>query len=209
VYRAQSNASYPPTNVNAANLGGVIWYLEHEVIEPGFVRWNVSRVLRYKVQTKAPQRLFDAGMNFGVRFAMDSTKCTGPGNCDYQFRHFGYFVGCNYLGDFPYPLFDTHFWGAVWWTFPKEGACAGPPTGAADCTYSYEPAGEATLEEIQAAVEKRGISDGWATTDDVGINEAKAAALQSVFESKYPDSPQLPEPPCDFNFTAFYPDGPV
>eukprot|EP00972_Heterocapsa_arctica_P026218 3860168-Heterocapsa_arctica.AAC.1 len=31
-YRAQSDVVYEPTNVNMANLAGVMWYMQHEVV---------------------------------------------------------------------------------------------------------------------------------------------------------------------------------
>ena len=35
----------------------------------------------HEVQTKTTQRMAELGMNFGVRYAYDSQKCTGPGDC--------------------------------------------------------------------------------------------------------------------------------
>jgi hypothetical protein len=117
VYRAQNDQSYPPLNANAAPLGGVLWYLQNEVVnrcdsgrgngEFGFRRFKISRILRYKVTTKAPEPLFKKGMNFGTRVAFDSGKNTGSWepwkDMNRNFDIYGYNVGCNVLGKGPYP----------------------------------------------------------------------------------------------------------
>ena len=33
--------------------------------------------LKLRIQTRAPQPLYDLGMNFGVRFSYDAAQCTG------------------------------------------------------------------------------------------------------------------------------------
>lgn len=208
MYRAQSDANYPPKNVNTANLAGVMWYLTHEVMIKTPPKFGITRVLRYKVQTKAPQRLIDAGMNFGVRYAYDSQECTGPGNCAKQYEHWGNFVGCNNLGDFPYPKFNTHFPGGIWYSLPGSGECSGPPTGDFGCTYSYEAAGNVTLAEIAASAMKNGPASVFAESSSDAVNAAKVSLLESLFESKYPGQPAtMDSPPCDFNYQKFYPNG--
>mmetsp|Transcript_93729 Transcript_93729/g.242179 ORF Transcript_93729/g.242179 Transcript_93729/m.242179 type:complete len:391 (+) Transcript_93729:73-1245(+) len=213
MYRSQNDDDYPPKNVNTANAAGVMWYLIHEVMVAQPPKFKISRVLRYKVQSKAPQRLRDAEMNFGVRYAYDSQECTGPGLCAPQYTKWGYFVGCNYLGDFPYPKFVTHFPSGIWYSLPGDGECEGAPTGSFGCTYSYEAAGEATLDEITAAANASRIHDIWDLeaanqTGSDKANLAKVDVMHSVFKKKYPDVPaELPNPPCDFNFGKFYPQG--
>lgn len=59
-------------------------------------------------------------MNFGIRVAFDSGKCTGP-DCDMDWQDYGYNVGCNNLGEWPFPTYDTHFDGGIWYSLP--GAC--------------------------------------------------------------------------------------
>ena len=124
-------------------------------------KFNISRIIRYKwlgttckglepwwrITTKAPQPLYDLGMNFGARFAYDEAQCDGPWNCELNYNRFGrllslravykklknieynilyylirYFVGCNNLGMFPFPLYDTHYLGAKWFALP--GPCS-------------------------------------------------------------------------------------
>mmetsp|Transcript_53709 Transcript_53709/g.174674 ORF Transcript_53709/g.174674 Transcript_53709/m.174674 type:complete len:288 (-) Transcript_53709:299-1162(-) len=156
---AQGSASYPPKDVNAANLAGVMWYLQHEVMITDPPKFGITRILRYKVQMRAPAGLLKKGMNFGVRYAYDSQKCTGPGKCDDMYDKYGYFVGCNkFESMYPYPSTAMHFAGGIWYSFPTQGACDASPTGAADCTYSYSwPPEDISLAELRAA---RNIASG-------------------------------------------------
>jgi len=202
IYRAQGSSNYPPKNVNAANLAGAMWYLQHEVVITSPPKFGISRILRYKVQTKAPSRLLDAGMNFGVRYAYDSQKCTGPGDCDTMYKKYGFFVGCNnFASMYPYPNMETHYAGGVWYSFPGEGACEGEPTGASDCTYSYvSPPDEISLEELEG-----GDSTAfWAELEDEQANARKVQAAADLFKTKNGNSDDLPEPRCDFSFSNFW-----
>ncbi|CAK8997598.1 Uncharacterized protein SCF082_LOCUS5265 [Durusdinium trenchii] len=169
VYRAMSDSSYPLENVNAANAAGVMWYLHNEVIIFTPRKFGITRIVRFKVQYKAPQPLFQKGMDFGVRYAFDSGKCTGPGDCASDFDKYGYFVGCNLVYQFPTTQFaDAKYYGKpAWYSFPGPcysksykahtdacvaaepgGACPGEPDGKGDCTYHYEPAGQVTVDEV-------------------------------------------------------------
>merc|ERR1719203_414667 len=96
---------YPFENVNAGNLPGIMWYLHNEVVGQTPRKFHISRIARYKVQTRATQPLADAGMDFGVRYAFDKGQCTGPFSCDRQWQKFGFFVGCNNLPGWPFPQF--------------------------------------------------------------------------------------------------------
>jgi hypothetical protein len=169
VYRAMSDDSFPPENVNAANAAGVMWYLHNEVVVYTPRKFKITRIVRFKVQYKAPQPLYKKGMSFGVRYAFDSGKCTGPGDCSSDFDRYGYFVGCNYVHQYPTAQFTdaVYYPNATWYSFPGPcndkdykshtktcvrsnpgGACSGTPTGQGDCTYTYEPAGEIRVDEM-------------------------------------------------------------
>ncbi|CAJ1438141.1 unnamed protein product [Effrenium voratum] len=169
VYRAMSDSSYPLENVNAANAAGVMWYLHNEVIIWTPRKFGITRIVRFKVQYKAPEPLHEKGMNFGVRYAFDSGKCTGPGDCSSDYGKYGYFVGCNLVYNFPTNQFkDAKYYGdPTWYAFPGPcytntyrnhddmcvqskpgGACPGSPSGRGDCTYQYEPAGEVSVDEV-------------------------------------------------------------
>lgn len=254
MYRAQGVTSYPPENVNMASLAGVMWYLHNEIVgraDWGYRRkFDITRILRYKVQTRAPQTLFEAGMNFGVRFAFDSGQCTGPFSCDEAWQNYGYFVGCNRFGNFtsfPFPNFPVAYQG-VWYSLPGKcpqmkymdkskagskgedclenqpgGFCQGEPTGAADCTYNFEAAGEISLDELEGITDYNAfiaagnkeydrITDhGTGMTFWNSINDQKLAAWRvdqatKLFEKHYPGS-SLPDnnwEKCDFNYNAFY-----
>eukprot|EP00439_Symbiodinium_sp_Y106_P013305 s3125_g1.t3 len=167
VYRAQGATTYPPENVNVADLAGVMWYLHNEIVgraDWGYKRkFNITRIIRYKMQTKATQPLIDRGMNFGVRFAFDSGQCTGPFSCDEAWQNYGYFVGCNKLQQgFPFPDFKVAYDG-TWYSLPgkcpqmqyfektnsskgsrgldclshQPGGFCEEPSGTADCTYNF------------------------------------------------------------------------
>jgi len=121
MYRAQSDVAYPPLNANTASLGGVLWYLQNEVVnrcdsgrgrgEKGYRRFKISRILRYKVQTRATAPMHKQGMNFGSRVAFDFGKNTGAfypwDDMKKNYEVYGYNVGCSKLGDngatSPYP----------------------------------------------------------------------------------------------------------
>lgn len=205
VYRAQGDASYPPKNVNAANLEGVMWYLQHEVVTQTPPKFGIKRILRYKVTTKAPERLFKAGMNFGVRYAYDSQKCTGPGDCAPLYEKYGYFVGCNnFASMYPYPNEKTAYPGGIWYSFPGEGACDGTASGADDCTYSYSwPPEEISLDELAAGASGDSASF-WAKPGDEAANAKKVEVAADLFQKKYPRSEDLPTPRCDFDFNSFW-----
>mmetsp|Transcript_143536 Transcript_143536/g.202958 ORF Transcript_143536/g.202958 Transcript_143536/m.202958 type:complete len:575 (-) Transcript_143536:50-1774(-) len=188
VYRAQGATTYPPENVNVADLAGVMWYLHNEIVgraDWGYKRkFNITRIIRYKMQTKATQPLIDRGMNFGVRFAFDSGQCTGPFSCDEAWQNYGYFVGCNKLQQgFPFPDFKVAYDG-TWYSLPgkcpqmqyfektnsskgsrgldclshQPGGFCEEPSGTADCTYNFENAGEIDLDELEQI---SGDYNGW------------------------------------------------
>lgn len=169
IYRATSGKKFPMENVNAANAEGVMWYLHNEIVRYVPRRFAIDRIIRFKVQYRAPTPLHDKGMNFGVRYAFDSGKCTGPGDCSKELGKYGNFVGCNLVYQYPTPQFeDGKYYGSpAWYSFPGDcsskdymhqdnmcktyqpgGACKGTPTGAGDCTYSYEPAGFVMLDDV-------------------------------------------------------------
>jgi len=182
-------------------MAGILWYLQHDIVTPTGPRYNMKGLARYKVQVRAPQKLFNKGMNFGIRFGYHSGECKGPGLCDQYYQEYGDFVGCNQLGHFPYPNFETYFSNGAWYSFPQGGICTGTPTGADDCTFSYEGSGFATIDEIQG-------SEGyefWKDPKDQAANDAKTLKAQEVFERKYPSMPgAIPSPTCDFNQDVFY-----
>mmetsp|Transcript_3813 Transcript_3813/g.10852 ORF Transcript_3813/g.10852 Transcript_3813/m.10852 type:complete len:366 (+) Transcript_3813:43-1140(+) len=176
MYRAQGDRDYPFENVNAADLPGVMWYLHNEVI-PGTPRkYNVTRILRYKVTTMPTREQFEqAHTQFAAFVAFDNGKCTVPG-CDATMRERGYNIGCQLLNP-EESLYMSPFQTkgrcrpgkdcpGIWYSVPgpcpsqeymhKDDACkAASPggacpsvTGSRTCTYHYEKAGEVRLDEL-------------------------------------------------------------
>jgi len=222
MYRAQGHSSYPPLNVNTGNLAGIMWYIQNEVVSGAYGSGNkfgIERVRRFKVSMKATQPLINAGMNFGVRVAFDFGNCTGP-SCIYDWKHYGYNIGCNNLGSFPFPKYETYYPGAVWYSLPgpcpqmpyysqtprceqlQPGGKCGSPTGSGDCTWSYEDEGEQIwLGDVYGA-SNMSMQQFWNNSNSTTANEFKIKIVRDLFEKKY--GAELPNPPCDFNFQEFY-----
>mmetsp|Transcript_38089 Transcript_38089/g.115140 ORF Transcript_38089/g.115140 Transcript_38089/m.115140 type:complete len:431 (-) Transcript_38089:68-1360(-) len=254
LYRVQGSANYPIQNVNAGTLGGIMWYLHNEIVSCVYKdcsqvrRFGISRITRWKFQTRATEPLYKSGMNFGIRYAFDSGQCTGPWVCDDQFEKYGYFVGCNNLSSgFPFPTWQVYYSGA-WFSLPGScpqktyseqsldckadqpgGRCYGDvePTGTFNCTYSYTPAGEVSIDELEGIEDYKEFMDDGGEEYDAeldagvnmtfwdGINDTKANAervrlADALFKQKYPNDPsdaELPAPMCDFDRAKFFPDG--
>eukprot|EP00927_Polykrikos_kofoidii_P053516 TRINITY_DN48128_c0_g1_i1.p1 TRINITY_DN48128_c0_g1~~TRINITY_DN48128_c0_g1_i1.p1 ORF type:complete len:548 (+),score=64.95 TRINITY_DN48128_c0_g1_i1:51-1646(+) len=179
VYRAQTNETFMPAlaNVNAASLGAVLWYLHNEVVHNCprrgsiYSKYDITRILRYRVTHKATQPLFDRGMNYGPFCAFDYAACRGPGNRHGEdWARYGYNIGCERVGDWPHEQFGSAkaYPNAIWYSLPgpcpnedlphKNRACIAQepgglsedsdPTGAGNSTFTFESAGEVHLDEL-------------------------------------------------------------
>lgn len=136
--------NYPLVNVNAASIGGVLWYLHHEIIFTcdgaggilgsrvggsgiiGQRKFGITRIKRIKVQMKATQPLLERGMNFSVLCSYDAGRCSGPfreSGPTPEFRQFGYTVGCARVGDWPHENWPSgkKYPNAIWYSLP--GPC--------------------------------------------------------------------------------------
>jgi hypothetical protein len=238
MFRAASEESvggYPFGNINAANMDGVMWYLMNEVVTmytngtrcPR--KFNITQIKRYKVQTKATRELFAEGMNFGVRFSYDQGKCMGrcfadnkcssTGDCTQHFKKYGFFPGCNNFWDkYPFPNKDTAAPGGIWFSLPLEGLCDWP-TGAHNCTWSYEDAGEIRLEALEATTPwgdpaqvnccNGKCSGFWDELFDIGRTSWRTQQALDMFALKYPDLPRdLNHVACDFAWQKWYNEDP-
>eukprot|EP00435_Cladocopium_sp_Y103_P060538 s322_g22.t1 len=131
-------------NADLTTAGAAMFYLHNEIVWHAKSRSGTNfadpktRIVRYKVMTKATQPLFDLGMNFGVMNEFDITECTGPfdpwrtrgrvmGECE-NFKRFGYTVGCeNWVegspANFPHQKWNTlnKYPEASWFSLP--GPC--------------------------------------------------------------------------------------
>jgi len=244
MYRAVSlsGARYRSTNVNAGTLGGILWYLHNEVVWKTPRKFDMALIKRLKVSMKATQPLLKKGMTFGVRYAFDRGQCTGPYSCDKAFNEFGYFVGCNKLGNFPFPTYPVYYPDAIWYSLPgpcpsktymdenascdeaEPGGFCESPTGAGNCTYTYEEAGNISIDELEGIddyssfTHQGGVEYNKSSNEGVGIsfwdginntekNEVRLAKARALFARKYPDMPtddELPAPDCDFSYSKFF-----
>jgi len=175
MYRAQSDANYPMENVNMADLPGVMWYLHNEVVVSTPRKYNVTRILRFKVTVRNTEEIYTATKRqFGNYVAFDKGMCTVP-HCDHIWEKYGFVVGCqplnvsmqNYV-----PFSDVGCDSKIcqsgsWYSLPghcpsahvqnKSGACRTVMPGGAcrtgaqwglECTYITEPAGEIRLDDL-------------------------------------------------------------
>jgi len=225
MYRAQDDKSYPMENVNTGNLAGIMWYLQNEIMSGKWGstdRFGIDRIRRIKVQTRATQPLIDKSMNFGLRVAFDAGQCTNKA-CGYDWWLYGFNVGCNNLGQYPFPMFETFYDGAIWYSLPGEcpsaehsqhssacrarepgGRCSGVPTGQGNCTYSYEAAGAILLADLYGNETKEHF---WAAPSDRAANSRRVSAARRLFDAQHPDmqvEAEMPAPPCDFNREDFF-----
>ncbi|CAK0790733.1 unnamed protein product [Prorocentrum cordatum] len=218
MYRSQGNVDYPWRSVNTGNLAGVLWYLHNEVVTSTPRKFGIQRIVRMKVQTTSTKALSERGLNFGVRFAYDSGNCTGAGpingysSCRGFYARLGHFVGCNYLGDYPFPMaskgFPSYYDRGIWYSLPKAGNCDGVPTGEDNCTYSTEEAGSVDIDDLYGmgsnfsawyndpnsreyvAELDTGIgSDFWKGKTDMEANNKRVKRAFELFDEKYPDMP--------------------
>merc|ERR1719343_1834839 len=123
--------------------------------------------------------------------------------------------------------YPVHYGGAKWYSLPGEGVCACSsciPTGADDCTYTSEWAGDISVSELEGIYdyeeftssgnleysqgEDKGRGNGfWDEKFDDDKCQQRIQAANALFRSKYPDAPddyELPGPDCDFHCTRFY-----
>jgi len=189
-------------------------------------RFNISRIYRLKIKTRATQEMAGLNMSFGARFAYDQgmcqgrcfpgNMCTGAGDCMTQFDKYGFVPGCNdFRADYPFPVDANSAPSGVWYSLPLGGRCSGDPTGAKDCTWSYEDAGHVTLESLEEfspgsdnCCEGR-CSDFWRGQWDPAVMSWRVDAALWMFNSKYPASTRpLRAPACDFDRDKWYAEDP-
>jgi hypothetical protein len=236
MYRAQGNGDYPWHSVNTGNLAGVMWYLHNEVVVETPRKYGIERIIRMKFQTTSTRALSEMGLNFGVRFAYDTGMCTGAGpingyaSCRDIYARLGHFIGCNYLGDYPFPMaskgFPSFYEDGMWYSLPKEGACISAPHGGDNCTFFYEDAGSVDIgdlygmdygywdwynnpdsKEFDKDTDAGVGCDFWNGIQDVEANKKRVQRALDLFSEKYPDMPSeghYPDPVCDFNCKRFY-----
>jgi hypothetical protein len=193
MYRAQSEATYPLENINAADLAGVLGYLHTEVGGAQPRKYAVDRIKRYKVTVKNTWEFWNVHKRqFSAFVAYDAARCTTP-ICKDIYNQYGFIVGCQTqdLTVASYLSSSQTSWNCekgadecnapVWYSLPgpcpsmgmdnghiaadkvsldvsayksddcvkrMPGGHCDKATGAPDCTYSYEEAGEIFLDEL-------------------------------------------------------------
>jgi len=224
LYRAQSDQDYPMENVNAGDLPGVLWYLQHEVVTQCPRKYDISRVLRVNFTAK-----LNAAGRFGPFVAFDSGKCTVP-NCDRIWKRRGYRVGCQRAKG--YGSVPGHWYslpGACPSQHPHEKtlACAQAQPGGAcqsledlhgdgPCTFYTEAAGEVDLNHATgihnytAFCAAGNVEWSWTTDRGRGMgfwdgshndrwNDLRLQRFQELFRAAYPDMPEsFGEPSCAY-----------
>mmetsp|Transcript_65363 Transcript_65363/g.158176 ORF Transcript_65363/g.158176 Transcript_65363/m.158176 type:complete len:218 (-) Transcript_65363:50-703(-) len=216
MYRAPDDDNYYLENVNTASLAGVMWYLEKEVVRGYCPRhYGITRILRLRVTLRQHP---GSGRRFARFVAFDKGKCTTPG-CVADFEAHGYAVGCQRQIGTPYSP------NPVWYSLPgacpsvdyraKTPACraalpggrCAKPTGEKNCTWSLEDAGEISIAELEgipdykafcAAGGNEYLVSFWDGRGSAPFNEARMKKAESLFRSRYPGMPDLPDPPCDW-----------
>ena len=126
MYRAQSDHNYPMSNVDMADLAGVLYYLHHEIVKtnatPGVRMNGITRILRWLVTVRPSEQVSGQNLQFMPFVAFDSGRCSVPG-CNRLWDHYGFAVGCQRAQDghanYAYQSPNNPF--GVWFSLP--GAC--------------------------------------------------------------------------------------
>jgi hypothetical protein len=137
MYRAQSDENYPTENVNMGDLPGVMWYLHNEVVVSTPRKFNVTRIIRFRVTMRATWEHSQVShYQFGAYTAFDTGMCTVP-NCDSILQQSGYVVGCqrtssaqglgNYVSLSSVPCQPPNCKEGAWYSLP--GPCPLQPMG--------------------------------------------------------------------------------
>mmetsp|Transcript_47867 Transcript_47867/g.86361 ORF Transcript_47867/g.86361 Transcript_47867/m.86361 type:complete len:322 (+) Transcript_47867:60-1025(+) len=161
-YRSKTDSTYEDTNVNMANLAGVMWYLHNEVVGHCPRKFGITRLLRYKITLHPTAALKQTGKNYAPLCHFDRGACTGPLPVLKDYDKFGFVVGCDK------PSFhQASYYKATWYSFPGEcpskpiesktssckqnspgGLCKPGEPWSKTCTWRKEPAGEITLDDL-------------------------------------------------------------
>eukprot|EP00930_Biecheleria_cincta_P045960 TRINITY_DN31682_c0_g1_i1.p1 TRINITY_DN31682_c0_g1~~TRINITY_DN31682_c0_g1_i1.p1 ORF type:complete len:397 (+),score=69.55 TRINITY_DN31682_c0_g1_i1:81-1271(+) len=217
MYRVQSDESYPFENVNAANVPGILWYLEKEVVRSVCPRkFSITRILRFLVTVHPPKSY---PHNFGEFVAFDQGVCTTP-TCMKGYSKTGYVVGCQNQTGVPYR-------DAVWYSLPGPcpntalterhtshcrhrypGGMCSHPNGENDCTWHAEPAGVVSLSDVEGIADyndfcaNHGNEYTMPFWDGRGVdifNNRRINQIKIIFRDKFPSMPyDMPEPSCDW-----------
>jgi len=194
MYRVQNDEDYSPENQNMANVGGALWYLHNEII---WHHWNrggtyastpKTRVERFLVATRAPDKLLAKGMNFGVVNTYDLGQCTGPFACE-NLQEYGPAVGCESWtkktdskqgNNFPHSQWKglNKYPNAMWYSLP--GRCSSKKfwNQTGDCE-KHDPSGECPPGVIPSG--ERTCTYSYQKVGEILINELEGIDSFSEF----------------------------
>lgn len=132
MYRAQSDNNYIMSNIDMADLAGVMYYLHNEIVKNNLtegVRMNgITRILRFLVTMRPSPELASQMKVFMPFVAFDEGRCSVPG-CNKLWEHYGFAVGCQKQGASTGFAYSEDSSGA-WFSLP--GACPVLPVGSKD-----------------------------------------------------------------------------
>ena len=222
VYRAKNDHNYEDTNVNMANLAGVLWYLHSEVVGHCPRKFGITRILRYKITMMPTKELLQTKKVFAPLCHFDSGACTGPKPVLDDYQKFGYVVGCD-RPSFSHAAYSQ----ATWYSFPgacpsktfqqKQGCaeaggeCKAGEAWSRTCTWRKQFAGEITLdqlthnfhfedrckkgfEEYNIAADRGQGTNYWHTRSSKRVCDRRMSWAKRVFASRC-GGPRLPEAP--------------
>jgi len=232
MYRVANDEDYPLNGVNTASLAGDMWYLHNEVVQHCPRKFNMERLLRFRVTVRATPELFGQKKNFDAFVAFDQAKCTVPMCAKRHWDPFGYVVGCqpNNVGQVAVP--GSPVWYSLPGTCPNKfyyekteacniaepgGACpTSEVTGARNCTYHMERAGEIRLDDLsgltdynqvcqETGVREYDVDSGvgigtkfWNGKTDAAAGARRMEIVKALFAQTYPSMPaDLEDPVCD------------
>jgi len=225
-YRAKNDKNYEDTNVNMANLPGVMWYLHSEVVGHCPRKFGIVRILRYKITMKPTPELERTGHPFAHLCHFDSGACTGPQQSLDEYQKYGYVVGCDRPNHH-----HAAYRQATWYSFPgdcpsktfqqkascqeKGGLCKQGEPWSKTCTWRREYAGEITLDELthnyhfeerckkgfyeyNEAMDRGQGTNYWHTRSSEAVCNRRMKWLKEVLHKKA-GGQRLPDPPqCPF-----------
>eukprot|EP00929_Paragymnodinium_shiwhaense_P094642 TRINITY_DN5534_c0_g3_i3.p1 TRINITY_DN5534_c0_g3~~TRINITY_DN5534_c0_g3_i3.p1 ORF type:complete len:754 (-),score=179.00 TRINITY_DN5534_c0_g3_i3:449-2710(-) len=212
------------------------------------ITYKATTPLLEKGMNFGPLCSYDAGECTGPHKGSYASGVGSGWASNGEWNEYGYIMGCGKIGEWPHQhwtsgkKYPNAAWYSVagrcpslpfnkvndWCKVDQPGGVCSDPTGAGNCTYSYEEAGEIDLDELvgikpkwpsRQAFCKQCGSEGSAWSgggcglqfwghniwDEKSAKEQVQKALD-MFHDKYPDMPKqhdMPEPPCDFNRVAY------
>jgi len=209
MYRAQSDSAYAMENVNAADLPGVLWYLQNEVVQMCPRKYGITRIIRLKVSVQyfVPFVAFDVGMCTVPNIETNRVVQVGCQPRDYAGWH-GYWYSLP--GKCPNLKFTDKYEGCdnSWENAGGHCGC-GRKLGQDGCHYHYEYAGEVNLNELTGFGDQQGYQNfcsgggmEYLASMDSGINHDwwqgfndhdkalwRINQIYAAFAAKYPGSP--------------------